>query len=265
MMKRLAWLSILTVLAPAATYAAPIQVDLTGWTENGFKGNNGAGSWNVQTGNEEVVQTINGEPTVFFDPGANDQGNSLRGTVEVETSGDDDFVGFVLGYQQGEFNSTNADFWLIDWKQSDQTFDGVDAEEGLALSHITGDIENGPTALDSLWSHEDTVDDVQRATNLGSTGWDDNTEYGFDLTFTDTLIEVKVDGDTELSYTSTDNGGESFTDGAFGFYNYSQDPVRYAGLTEEQLPPTSSVPLPATLPMFLAGIGGLAFLRRRKT
>ena len=110
------------------------------------------------------------------------------------------------------------------------------------------------------------MSEVQRAFgNFGSTGWDDNTEYGFELTFTSTLIEVEVDGTTELSYTSTDNGGNLFTDGAFGFYNYSQARVRYAGLTEEVLPPPNPIPLPASLPLLLAGIGGLSFLRRRKT
>ena len=260
----LALVSVLVGLAPVTTYAAPVQVDLTGWTENGLRGNNDAGNWTVQPGNDEVLRTFNGQPSAFFAPGANDQGSALRGTIRVETSSDDDFIGFILGYQDAEFNSTSADFWLIDWKQGDQSLAQNLAVDGLALSHVTGDVANTLSAND-FWEHTGTVNEVQRGLSLGSTGWVDNTEYDFDLSFTDSLIEVKVNGTTELSYTSALNGGNPFTDGAFGFYNYSQSNVRYAGLTEEVLPPASPIPLPASLPLLLAGIGGLAFLRRRKT
>jgi hypothetical protein len=237
---------------PLAAQAAP--VDLTGWIENGYKGNNGAGTWTVQPGNNSVVQSINGQPTVFFDPSANDLGKTLTGTVEVQTTGDDDFIGFVLGYNDGEFNSTAADFWLIDWKQTDQS-PGVD---GLALSHVTGDITASPSAND-FWQHVNVVNEVQRGATLGSTGWADNTEYTFELTFTPSLIAISVNGTPQLSYTSAAHGS-SFTGGAFGFYNYSQNAVRYAGLTED----AAVVPLPASLPLLLAGLGGIAALRRRR-
>ena len=54
----------------------------------------------------------------------------------------------------------------------------------------------------------------------------------------------------------------SFSDGSFGFYNYSQANVRYAGITEEVIPPT--IPLPATLPLLAGAIAGVIGLRRRR-
>lgn len=251
-MFRLAIIATATLL-PLTVSAAP--VDLTGWTENGYKGNNGAGTWTVQTGNDTVRQTTNGQPTVFFEPGANAQGTALSGTINKYGAGDDDFIGFVLGYQDGELNSTNADFWLIDWKQGDQNSAGVFAPAGLALSHVTGDISTATG--DPFWGHTGIVDEIARGTNLGSTGYTTGQPYMFELTFTDSLIEIFVDGELEISHAG------SFSDGAFGFYNYSQAGVEYAGITEDVLPP-SVVPLPASLPLLLAGICAFGVVRRRR-
>ncbi|WP_425099603.1 VPLPA-CTERM sorting domain-containing protein [Tropicibacter sp. S64] len=250
-------IAFLPVAAQAAT------VDLSGWTENGLRGNNGAGDWTVQgVNNDSVYQSTNGAPTVFFDPGSNALGQTLAGTIFVNTSADDDFIGFVLGYSDGEFNSTSADFWVIDWKQIAQTINdsGVsrNAPAGLALSHVSGNIAATTSTYGGLWGHDEVVTEVQRGSSLGGTGWNDFTTYTFELTYTSSLIEVKVNGVTELSYTSAMNGA-AFTAGAFGFYNSSQDDVRYAGITEEAV-----VPLPAALPLLLAGLGGLGLVARRR-
>lgn len=193
---------------------------------------------------------------MFFDPGSNSQGTKLGGEITVETTSDDDFVGFVLGYQDGEINSTNADFWLVDWKQRDQS----PAVDGLALSHVKGDLTTiNASSFGGWWNHVDPINEVQRGATRGSTGWADNTKYTFDIVFTSTLIEVKVNGVTEISYSGL------FSDGSFGFYNFSQRSVRYSGITQVVVPPTTSpVPLPAGLPLLLAGLGGLIMVRRKR-
>nr|WP_223870692.1 VPLPA-CTERM sorting domain-containing protein [Salipiger aestuarii] len=143
----------------------------------------------------------------------------------------------------------------MDCKQNDQS----SALAGLALSYVTGSAETAPASLD-FWAHTGVIDEVARGTNLGATGWADNTSYNFALTYTASLIEVAVNGTTELSYRIADNGGVAFTPGAFGLYNYSQDYVRYAGITEE----AATVRLPTSLPLLLGGLGGFAVARRRK-
>lgn len=242
----------------ALTFAAPVSaatVDLSGWVENG-RVNNNAGTWTVQgTNNDSVYQSINGNPTIFYDPSGNAQGKQLSGKITVDGT-DDDYIGFVLGYQNDEINSTNGDFWLIDWKQGDQG----NAVDGLVLSHVTGDIsasDSGASGAGDWWAHNGVVSEKQRATNLGSTGWNRNQEYTFDLVFTANLIQVFVDGVLEIDYAG------SFTDGAFGFYNYSQANVRYAGITEDVAPP-SAVPLPATLPLLGAGFAAFGLMRRKR-
>ena len=230
------------VLSAGSAFATP--VDLTSWIAEG------PGSWNVASPADSVLQTINGQPTVFHN-NTDSQGNALAGSIEVQTSGDDDFIGFVLGYDSGELGLSTADYWLIDWKQADQYYQGS-GPRGLALSHVMG---TGPEV--DFWTHTGAVSEVARGTNLGSVGWADNTEYLFDLTFTSTLIEVFVNDILEISYSG------NFGDGGFGFYNYSQSDVRYAGISQTIIPP-SPVPLPAGLPILFTALGALGFASRKR-
>lgn len=230
-------------------------MDLTGWSAEG------AGTWSVQTGNDSVLQTQNGSPTVFFN-GVNSQGNALSGQITVTTTGDDDFIGFVLGYHAGDMGNASADYLLIDWKQADQSYYGS-ALAGLAISHVSGELGDNSGG----WSHDpaNNVTEIQRGATLGSTGWADNTTYDFDLEFTSSRVRVYVNGALELDITPGDAGLAAFADGSFGFYNYSQPNVLYAGIEEDVLPPESGVvPLPAALPMLLGGLAGLGFIGRRR-
>ena len=265
------------LLLTGAVSAAP--VDLSTWTSDLHTGPaaSGGATWTVQSGanpNDSVFQSTNGSPTVFYDSGTNAQGTSLAGSIAVETTSDDDFIGFVLGYDDNELNGTDTDFYLIDWKQRDQSISSFGfAPEGLAISHVT-------TPSRGLWgkdsASESGVAEIARATNLGSTGWIDNQVYNFALTFTSSLIEVFVDSVLELSVTAGEFGLSSFDDGAFGFYNYSQSRVRYAGITEDVLPdpclanpglpqcnpsndPPGPTPVPAPAGILLLSLGLLGF------
>ena len=230
-MGKLSLVASLLVAAQSVTVAV-IPVDLSGWASEG------SGNWTVAGDNNSVFQSQNGQPTVFFEPGTTSQGEALSGQITVETTGDDDFIGFVLGYSSGELSS--GDFWLIDWKQNDQG----SAFDGLSLSYVGA----GAVGTD-YWEHSGAVSELQRAANLGSTGWADQVTYEFDLVFTNDLIQVYVDDVLEINYSGT------FSDGAFGFYNYSQGSVSYAGLTTQ----SSNDFIPASAPgMFL--LFSLSFL-----
>jgi hypothetical protein len=240
----------IAALVSVPAVAAP--VDLSSWVAEGSSGFN----WVLQPGNNDVLQTVNGNPTVFYGPG-NAQGRALSGTIRVNTTSDDDFIGFVLGYKAGDINAASTDFLLIDWKQGTQGSFGCSALVGLAVSRATQGLRNNSGA----WCHQGAgVTELARAATLGSTGWADNTTYTFDIEFTSSNVKVFVD---EVLQFDLDG---SFSNGAFGFYNYSQAQVLYAGIEEVVLPPpVGAIPEPATWAMLIAGFGlvGAAARRRR--
>lgn len=248
MLKTLTTTAALALMAGAA-HAAP--VDLSSWLAESA----GSANWVRAADNNSVRQTVNGAPTIFHNNQAS-QGNDLRGTITVGNTGDDDFIGFVLGYQAGDMaaGATGQDYILIDWKKGTQTHLGT-GQLGLAASRVTSRLIDGNGA----WAHDFAagVTELARGTSLGSTGWVTGQTYAFTLTFTNSLIEVFVDGSKEISLSG------SFSDGAFGFYNYSQDNVTYAGIQTQVLPP-APVPLPAGAVLMLTGLGGIGALRLRR-
>ena len=247
------------------TIASATAVDLSGWTAEG-----GSSSWNVQAGNDAVLQGTNGDPTVFFDNSVvSTQGTALNGKIKVTTSSDDDFIGFVLGYNSGEISANPTDFFLVDWKQGNQVDGGVLGKAGIAISHVT----NASNWWHDFWGHIGGVTEIERGASLGATGWNDFQEYAFNIIFQSDLIEVAVDGVTELSITPSDVAGvTSFSDGSFGFYNMSQSNVLYSSITQIDcsLTPgapecqTSGVPEPTTLALMGLGLAGLGYRRKRK-
>jgi len=188
-----------------------LNIDLADWQANG------SGNWILQPDNRTVLQTLNAEPTVFHN-NVDSQSDlfELTGEIKVTTTSDDDFIGFVLGYHDGDLVRENVDYLLIDWKQQDQG----DGKRGLVISHITNKLNS------AAWSHDAAqgVTELQRGTNFGNIGWKDNTSYIFKITFSPTLVEVFINDVKELSVSG------DFEDGAYGFYNYSQGSVLYSAI-----------------------------------
>lgn len=241
----------LAVAALVAVPASAAPVDLSSWTQEG------TGTWNLQSGNNAVVQTQNGNPTIFYSD-YSAFGNRLSGTVQVGAGADNDFFGFVLGFTPGDLTDGASNFLLVDWKQGTQSGFGCSGDAGLAVSLVSAGLGDNAGA----WCHEGFgVTELARGNTLGSTGWVDATEYTFDLEYTATNLKVFVDGLLQLDVDG------AFGDGHFGFYNYSQAQVRYAGITNEVLPPVGAVPEPSTWLMMIVGfgmIGGAARHRRRR-
>lgn len=115
--------------------------------------------WAVAPNNLTVNQSVNGQPTLFLS-----DFQALMTVVEGQVttgSGDDDYVGFAIGFDPGDSTNAAADYRLSDWKQGTQPFNfgvpscsiGGMAPAGLEVSRVSGI----PSA-DEFWQHNDTDD-----------------------------------------------------------------------------------------------------------
>lgn len=241
--------------------AAPI--DLSSWTAVtlDFAGGQAAANWVLQPGNTAVVQTLNADPSFYLN-NINQTSYSIDGSFSVlPSAGDDDFIGFVFGYQ----NSSN--FYLFDWKGIAQNSYGGSAAEGMTIKRLTGATGDGlvDLSLAELWENQADLGDMTvLAQNHGATaGWAANTVYDFHLDFNLTPNEIHIlvrQGSTNLWDVTVSD--PTFSSGQFGFYNYSQAQVSYAGF--EQTGGVPAIPVPAALPLLLSGVAGLGWVANRR-
>jgi MYXO-CTERM domain-containing protein len=183
-------------------------------------------AWELSEDRLSVFQSVNSDPGVYVSSLPAMNIGDIEFTIVVESTNDDDLVGVVLGFDDGEFDDASASYLLIDWKQETQDGGGDFgiADEGLAVSLVTGD-----TNVIDLWSHPEnsTVRELARGATLGSVGWEDNVTSTWTLNYTETTLTLSVNGVEELDIQAADFGLAGFPQGTLGFYNYSQERVRY--------------------------------------
>ena len=255
-MKRILALTLLTF--SSASFATPL--DLSSWTEHTYDltGGQSAGNWVLSGSNTTVTQTTNADPS-FYRNNNNLTAYTMDGSWQVTTASDDDFIGFVFGYQNDQ------QYYVMDWKQAYQNAGGTYgiADAGFRILKIDALAGDGNLVLKDFWG-SGTVNSEVIASNTGAgKGWADNTSYDFHLDFRkasgDIAIQVMQGESTLWDVVLVDN---SFSSGEFGFYNFSQASVEYSGFEQTGGIP-GEVPIPAAAFLFAPALLGFMGFRRR--
>ena len=203
------------------TIRVSVTIDLNDWTAEDYETNTqycASGTWTVDS-NGRAKETRGQAPSILH---GDFDAYGKRLTATVHPGNDDDFFGFVVGFNGGDSTNAGAEYLLIDWKKSTQDFNfsgdstspGGEAEVGLRLSRVTGIPD-----CDEFWQHADLdgtpdasgVEELQKGASKGDSGYD-RQNYEFVIDFGSGSIEVYLDGRLEL-----DLDGE-FSDGRFGAY-----------------------------------------------
>lgn len=202
-------------------------IDLNTWNQEGPAAN---GTWTVNGAGTSVTQSINGLPTFFVSP---EEFINVRMTGTISSSGgDDDFIGFVFGYQNpigGAGPNYPMETMLFDWKRGTQ---GA-AQEGRYLVQMDTNfnLANNASVTNFFWGKQSTPNhNVLGAVTGANTGWNQNVNYNFELTYLADRVTIVINNDTFFDVTGC------FQSGRFGFYNYSQNPVVYSNFAYQLLP-----------------------------
>jgi hypothetical protein len=220
--------------------------------------------WTYDENENSWYQTVNtGDMTILYDPSGESLGKAITGTISVQTTSDDDYIGFVVGYNPGDKNIDDAGYMLLSWKQSQQS----NLDIGMELFYA-----EEPLSLSYLYSGGKTG--VVASNDYESVGWQDFVEYSFDIAYSESYLAIYVNDELQYSVTPGDAGIESFEEGSFGFYNFSQSNVLFGGvvyddietvISEEKLEEiASAVPLSGTAGFAMALIGALSIRRGRR-
>ncbi len=165
----------------------------------------------------------------------------LEFTIKGRNNGDDDSIGFVLGFCDGEQNDPNADYLAVIWNGPEQTIQlpnfcqEATRPAGLHLVRVTGIPDPaeffGQTNLDCTPASSG-VELLQEAINLTDTGWPPGVAQDIAVELTEGRLQVWVEGSLEIDYEAPIM--VSYLEQCFGYYAQTQF-ADFWGLTVESL------------------------------
>ncbi len=220
----------------------PLLLDT--WNDESYRfGIEAPGSWLLSDDARSAEQLNRNDASVFYSDFMLANDAVVAELVSVDNS-EDDYMGFVLGFDPGETQDPNAEYLVIDWKKVSQS--GViggetfTAEAGLAVSRVFGE-----PSVAELFGHIDHptspaggVVELARAANLGGIGWDTASRYEFTFEVKPTSLKVWVEDTTRNDGPRLEidlQGDFSATAGRFGCYSNSQPRVECANVRREAL------------------------------
>jgi len=217
---------ILVVVAASSFFSIQASAEsenLSNWLVDGD------GLWSY---NDESNSWYQGKNTAYstflYDPSSAALGKAITGQIEIDQNGDDDNIGFALGYEAGDATNSNADYWLVSWRAGAQG----SWNSGLSLWHVTGALNSYD--LEDPVNHP-ALEFVAEGETLGQTKWETGVDYTFDVTYNTDSLGVFVQDQLQFGFTAQDVGVESFEEGGFAFFNFSQDKVNYKNVQYDDI------------------------------
>ncbi|XP_031553776.1 cartilage oligomeric matrix protein-like [Actinia tenebrosa] len=154
-------------------------------------------------------------------------GVDFNGTLFVDTTHDDDYIGIVFSYLD------NKHFYAMVWKQNDQVFWKMrpfraTAIKGIQIKAIKSITGPGPIMRNAMWHTGDVRNEVKMLwKDPANQGWKDKTKYFWQLTVRPAvgLIRLRVDTEKGMLVDTGNIWDDTLTGGRIGMYVFSQAEV----------------------------------------